>query len=129
MMSVLFARSNDAEYEMMQNKCSVEQLMHATVTPSSYYNGTPLQRKAQDCKRLLMNEIHTVFRHARDAAKGKSSPALENRKDADGGDLTALLVVAIETQVEIAKEKKKITHIAGERKMKHIKDTLEKVIS
>ena len=42
MMSVLFARSNDAEYEMMQNKCSVEQLMHATVTPSSYYNGTPL---------------------------------------------------------------------------------------
>ena len=74
-----------------------------------------------------MNEIHTVFRHARDAAKGKSSPALENCKDADGGDLTARLVVAIETQVEIAKEKKKITHI--EKKMKHIKDTLEKEIS
>ena len=40
MMRVLFARSNDAE--MMQNKCSVEQLMQATVTPSSYYNGTAL---------------------------------------------------------------------------------------
>ena len=128
MMRVLFARSNDAEYEMMQNKCSVEQLMQATVTPSSYYNGTPLQRKAQDCKRLLLNEIHTVFRHARDAAKGKSSPASENRRGADGsGDLTARLVAAIETQVEIAKEKKKITHI--EKKMKHIKDTLEKEIS
>ena len=37
---VLFARSNDAE--MKQNKCSVEQLMQATVTPSSYYNGTAL---------------------------------------------------------------------------------------
>ena len=125
MMRVLFARSNDAE--MKQNKCSVEQLMQATVTPSSYYNGTALQRKAQDCKRLLMNEIHTVFRHARDAAKGKSSPASENRRDTDGGDLTARLVAAIETQVEIAKEKKKITHI--EKKRKHIKDTLEKEIS
>ena len=54
---VLFARSNDAE--MKQNKCSVEQLMQAT--PSNYYNGTALWRKAQDCKRLLLNEIHTVF--------------------------------------------------------------------
>ena len=127
MMRVLFARSNDAE--MMQNKCSVEQLMQATVTPSSYYNlnGTALQRKAQDCKRLLLNEIHTVFRHARDAAKGKSSPSSENSRATDGGDLTARLVAAIETQVEIAKEKKKITHI--EKKVKHIKDTIEREIS
>ena len=62
-------------------------------------------------------------KHARDAAKGKSSPASETREDADGGDITARLVKAIEAQVEISKEKNKISHI--EKKIKHIKDALE----
>ena len=47
---------------------------------------------------------------------------MENCEDAAGGDLAARSVVAIETQVEILKEQKKIKHI--EKKMKHIKDAL-----
>ena len=43
-------------------------------------------------------------KHARDAAKVKSSPASATREDADGGDITARLLKALEAQVEISKE-------------------------
>ncbi len=43
---------------MKQNSCSLDQLLKGQ---SSYFNGDNLWKRALECKRILLNEIHTVF--------------------------------------------------------------------
>ena len=53
----LFARSNEAD--MRLNGCTLDQLLKSSAT--QYYSGEALWRKAQECKRKLLNDIHTAF--------------------------------------------------------------------
>jgi hypothetical protein len=52
-----FARINDDE--MKANNCTVDQLLKGSAV--SYYSGDALWKKAQDSKRVMLNEMHTVF--------------------------------------------------------------------
>ena len=52
-----FARTNQAE--MKHNNCNVDQLLKAT--SADYFTGLALWRKAQDAKRIMLNEMHAVF--------------------------------------------------------------------
>jgi hypothetical protein len=52
-----FARTNQAE--MKHNNCNVDQLLKAT--SANYFTGLALWRKAQDAKRIMLNDMHAVF--------------------------------------------------------------------
>ena len=52
-----FEMTNKAE--MQQNSCTIDQFLKGT--QSSYFSGDALWRKAIECKRIMLNEIHTVF--------------------------------------------------------------------
>jgi hypothetical protein len=47
------------EDEMRQNMCTIDNLLKGNQT--GYFTGESLWRKAQDCKRIMINEIHSVF--------------------------------------------------------------------
>ena len=53
-----FEKTNEAE--MKQNNCSLDQLLTGQ-TKTSYFTGDNLWKRALECKRIMLNEIHTVF--------------------------------------------------------------------
>ena len=52
-----FAGTNESEMKL--NNCTLDLLLKGS--PTSYFDGVGLWRKAQECKRVMLNEIHSVF--------------------------------------------------------------------